>query len=528
MKKILISLFLISTLVFSGCTAIPDWGNSYDSGSAQNTNDAPKDPVSLEKPVQATDGHTDGNNDGICDDCNESVIITIDFYAINDLHGKFADSDSNVGVDELTTYLKYAYKNDDHSITLASGDMWQGGAESNLTKGLIVTEWMNHIGVESMTLGNHEFDWGVDAIKANSEIASFPLLAINIFERDTDELADYCSPSVIVERAGIQIGIIGAIGDCYSSISAEQVGDVYFKDGDELTELIKDESDKLKEQGADYIVLSIHDGHDKSSSGMSGIDNNSLSSYYDPDLSRDGYVDMVFEGHTHKSYVLRDKYGVFHFQDGGDNRGISHAEVNINFANWENSVTVAEFIEDDDYKNMPDDAIVNTLCDKYGDDIKKAYETIGYNSVYRSSDFLRQLVANLYYEKGIEQWGDEYDIVLGGGFISARSPYELNKGEVKYATLMSIFPFDNQLVLCSVSGKDLLDKFVNTTNSNYYVYYDSSVIDNIDRNKTYYIIVDTYTSTYKYNNLKEIARYDGGVFARDLLAEYIRNGGLDT
>lgn len=521
MKKILISLLLIFVLIFSGCTAGPDSDGAYD------TNDTVKNPVSPEKPTQATDGHTDVDNDGICDDCNESVIITIDFYAINDLHGKFSDSASNVGVDELTTYLKNAYANDDHSIALSSGDMWQGGAESNLTKGLIVTEWMNHIGVESMTLGNHEFDWGVEAIKTNAQVADFPFLAINIYERDTDELADYCSPSVIVERAGIQVGIIGAIGDCYSSISADQVGDVYFKVGDELTQLIKDESDKLKAQGADYIILSMHDGYDKSSNGMSSIDNNKLSSYYDPDLSRDGYVDMVFEGHTHKNYVLRDKYGVFHFQDGGDNRGISHAEVNINFANWESNVTIAEFIEDDDYKNLSDDEIVNTLCDKYKEDISKAYEILGNNSEYRSSDYLRRLVAELYYKKGIEKWGNSYDIALGGGYISVRSPYELNAGKVNYATLMSIFPFDNQLVLCSVSGKDLLDKFVNTTNSNYYVYYDSSIVNSVDADKTYYIIVDTYTSSYKYNNLTEIERYNGGVFARDLLAEYIKNGGLD-
>jgi hypothetical protein len=47
-------------------------------------------------------------------------------------------------------------------------------------------------------------------------------------------------------------------------------------------------------------------------------------------------------------------------------------------------------------------------------------------------------------------------------------------------------------------------------------------------NKTYYVIVDTYTSTYTSNRLTEVARYIPDVFARDLLAEYIESGGLSS
>ena len=101
-------------------------------------------------------------------------------------------------------------------------------------------------------------------------------------------------------------------------------------------------------------------------------------------------------------------------------------------------------------------------------------------------------------------------------------------GPVMYSDLQSILPFDNQIVLCSVSGYNLKRVFFETSNSNYYIYYGDygkSIRNNIDVNKTYYIITDTYTSSYKYNNLTEIARYDDNVFARDLIAEYIKSGG---
>jgi 2',3'-cyclic-nucleotide 2'-phosphodiesterase (5'-nucleotidase family) len=133
-------------------------------------------------------------------------------------------------------------------------------------------------------------------------------------------------------------------------------------------------------------------------------------------------------------------------------------------------------------------------------------------------------VADLYLEAGLEKWGGEYDIALGGGFISVRNPYELPAGDVTYGILQSIFPFDNELVLCSIRGSDLLSKFINTNNSNYYIRRSGNEI--IDPNGTYYVVVDTYTSTYAPNRPTEIERYDAGIFARDLLAAYIAEGNM--
>jgi 2',3'-cyclic-nucleotide 2'-phosphodiesterase (5'-nucleotidase family) len=139
-------------------------------------------------------------------------------------------------------------------------------------------------------------------------------------------------------------------------------------------------------------------------------------------------------------------------------------------------------------------------------------------------------VADLYAKVGEEAFPD-YDVVLGGGFLSVRSPYNLAAGEVTYAQLQMIMPFDNTLVLCSVKGSDLKSKFINTSNSNYFIGYTDygrSLGGRIDNNATYYIIVDTYTSTYSPNRLTEIARYTENVYARDLLADYIRAGGLGS
>jgi len=474
--------------------------------------------------------HTDANDDYTCDTCSSSVAVTFDFYVVNDLHGKIADADTHPGVDELTTYFKNARWSDENAIILSTGDMWQGSYESNLTNGLLTTEWMNKARFTGMVLGNHEFDWGTDMIRANYKIAEFPFLAINVYEHATDSRASYCRPSVMVEGDGIQIGIIGAVGDCYSSISAEKVRDVYFKTGNSLTALVKAEATRLREQGADFIVYAIHDGYGQSTgANVNNVAGNKLRSYYDIALS-DGYVDLVFEAHTHQRYILRDEHGVYHLQNQGENKGISHVEVRINSANGNNKVTQARLVTSGEYATLDDDPVVEELLNKYGEQVSVGTNVLGTNARQRSGSFMCQLAADLYYEKGLEEWGDEYDIVLGGGFFSIRSPYNLAAGDVTYGDLQTLFPFDNDLVLCSIKGRDLKERFFETDNDRYYLsygQYGEQVRNNIDPNATYYVIVDSYTSIYSPNNLTEIERYEEKVYARDLLAEYVKADGLN-
>lgn len=479
-------------------------------------------------PSPCAEGHIDAANDGFCDRCSAFLLVMVDFYTLNDIHGKLADADTHPGLDELSTYLENARKNDDHAIFLNAGDMWQGASESNLTHGRIMVDWMNEMGFAAMAIGNHEYDWGEEPIEENAQYAQFPFLAINIYERATNQQVSYCKSSTMVDLGQLQIGIIGAVGDCYSSISSDKVTDIYFKTGSELTQLVKKESDMLREAGADFIVYLLHDGLGSSKSGS--VSDGMLKAYYDISLSN-GYVDLIFEGHTHQQYVLTDSQGVYHLQGGGDNEGITHAEVAINIATGKASVQTAELVEPRVYAHEEDHPIVNELLEKYADQVDKGNEVLGTNKYNRNNKYMQQLVADLYYEAGEEIWGDEYDIALGGGFISIRDPGYLAAGEVTYKMLYSLFPFDNQLVLCSIKGKDLLDRFYNTTNNRYFIGYGEYgryLEQNIEYDETYYIVVDSYSSLYGPNKLTEIERYDAEVYARDLLAQYAKDGGFEN
>ncbi len=492
----------------------------------------PADTVSQTQPSDATPAdpavcvHKDSDDNGICDLCSADVLAVIDIYAINDLHGKFADTDAQPGVDELTAWLKTRRMLDDNFVLISSGDMWQGSSESNLTRGNLITEWMNDLDFTSMTFGNHEYDWGREYIEQNEALAEFPFLALNIYERETGALASYCTSSVVVTREGVDIGIIGAIGDCYSSISGNMVSDVYFLTGDDLTNLVKKEAERLRSEGCEIIVYTLHDGFGQNRSGVGNISASQLKSYYDPSLSN-GYVDVVFEGHTHKAYALRDSSEVWHLQGGGDNTtGLSHVCFEYNKANDTLKTTQANIIPHSTYEYaINGDQIVNELLEKYNDTIGEVNRVFAVLPRSFDGDELRQLCADLYYEAALERWGDKYDIALGGGYFSVRSPRMLSAGDLTYADLMMLFPFDNALVLCECKGTDLNNNFFESTNSNYFITYGEygeEVRKHLSPNALYYLVTDTYSSSYEPNRLTEVEFYDTGIYARDLLREYFK------
>ncbi len=505
------------------------------SGSSQSTEPAgPTDPSQATNPSQSADPtqpagptvpasqHTDDNGDELCDTCGIDITVELDFYGFNDLHGVFLDTADNPGVDELTTYLKNAYADPSrYEILLSSGDMWQGSMESSLNKGQLMTEWMNELDFAAMTLGNHEYDWGSSYIAENAALAEFPLLGINV--QDTNVDSPYCRSSVVVERGGVKIGIIGAVGDVLSSISGEFSSGIQFTSGNALTELVKAEATRLRqEEGCHFIVYSIHEGYNQSYDGIYPHQNNM--SWYSLELSQ-GYVDLVFEGHTHRSYILQDRHGVYHLQAGGYNQGISFAGICYNLVTNTYEIQTVEILGHEEYADpsLPDDPIVENLVDRYLDG-QNPNDVLGRNDVLRDSKEIARKVAQLYWEKGKELWGEEYAIVLGGGFIKTRTPYDLAAGNVTYPQLMSLLPFDNDLVLCSVKGRDLRARFFT---ANYTCAYLNGLPDIIIDTETYYIVVDSYTSSYEPNKLTEIARMEG-LYARDLLKEFIAAGGWGT
>ncbi|MDD4154879.1 MAG: hypothetical protein PHT30_05690, partial [Bacilli bacterium] len=108
---------------------------------------------------------------------------TVNLYAINDFHGAISHDSyfDEPGLAKIASYLKTKRNLDPYNtVILSSGDMYQGSYEAYHNRGRVITEAMNDIGFSSMTIGNHEFDWGTEDIINNTQWADFAMLGANI------------------------------------------------------------------------------------------------------------------------------------------------------------------------------------------------------------------------------------------------------------------------------------------------------------------------------------------------------------
>ena len=225
---------------------------------------------------------------------------TINVYYVNDTHGSFIRNteDGEAGMAYISSYLKDKKANEDeNAIILSGGDMFQGGVESNDTRGHIMVDAMNNIGFDAMTLGNHEFDWGEDKIISNQEMMDFPLLSCNTFyANDRTTRPDWLEPFTVIERDGLKIGIVGyARGDMGSSIDAQYGSDFYFPSP---FNYIKEYSRTLRLSYNCDLILSV--GHDE---GLNNGDDGYGTSYYDltqiDTQTGARYVDGMMFAHDH-------------------------------------------------------------------------------------------------------------------------------------------------------------------------------------------------------------------------------------
>ena len=86
----------------------------------------------------------------------------------------------------------------------------------------------------------------------------------------------------------------------------------------------------------------------------------------------------------------------------------------------------------------------------------------------------------------------------------------------------SLLPFDNDLILGKIRGSDLKSNFLEK--STYTCAKNGNLCDNIVSTQYYYIVVDSYTAFYSWNNITVIERLPN-VYARDLLKDFIVSGG---
>ncbi|MFA7140604.1 MAG: metallophosphoesterase [Proteiniphilum sp.] len=112
------------------------------------------------------------------------------------------------GVERRITYIEQMRDRYRNVLLFDAGDFLQGTPYFNLFKGKAEVETMNLMGYDAATLGNHEFDYGLEVLEEVVRAARFPIVSSN-YDFSETPLAGRIKPYLILKKDGVKIGVIG-------------------------------------------------------------------------------------------------------------------------------------------------------------------------------------------------------------------------------------------------------------------------------------------------------------------------------
>ena len=176
-------------------------------------------------------------------------------------------------------------------LVLDAGDFSQGDPAVNVSEGATAIEMMNMAGYDAVALGNHEFDYGFEALKKNMESAQFPVLAANV--KYNGELA-FDDAAVFTTPGGTKIGVFGLdTPETATKAHPGKIQGVTFAGGEEMYAIAQEMVDMLKNEGCNYIICLGHLGID---------DETALTKNRSIDLlEKVTGIDVFIDGHSHST-----------------------------------------------------------------------------------------------------------------------------------------------------------------------------------------------------------------------------------
>src|SRR6267378_2680816 len=179
------------------------------------------------------------------------------------------------------------------SVRLDAGDEMQGTLLSNATFGRGTIDAMNTLGMDAAAIGNHEFDWSVDTLRARMSEAKYPFLSANITNAAGTARPEWATPWKLVTKNGVRIAVIGlTTTETPTSTASRNIQGLAFGDGAQAIKRYLPEA----RAAADFVIVVAHVGA-VCDSGSGGACHGEIL-----DVARQldsGSVDLIVAGHTH-------------------------------------------------------------------------------------------------------------------------------------------------------------------------------------------------------------------------------------
>lgn len=478
---------------------------------------------------------------------DKDKLIKFGIFATNDIHGfVFPKTKKNLetkdeweagGMEYISTYKNILKKKvNDYFLWLDAGDEFQGGYETKVTGGELMKEVLGEAGLSGATFGNHEFDKGFTKLKELIKDAKYPYIVANIFFNQTDNniIADNQYPYKIFDVKGIKIGVIGMTT---TETKVTTKGNITGLDFREPKEIIEEIAKKIRKD-VQAIILLAHEGvlydenqkdkcdiletlynlkvwkkENSPTCGIRGRMYNLLNSL------EKGMIDLVIAGHTHKnahtfindipvvSSENNGKYAnvaYFYFDKANHHLIKDKTEIEgpipiCSHVYSGNKLCDFHFEKGKDYGKLmaikfhgqpiKKDEAITKVIQKFNDVIpKEMLEPIfSIPEPFYMNREVENVLGNFIADFIREITKTKVAIVNSGFFRT-----EWESGVVLRKDIFEMFPFDNNLVVIKLKGKDLIE-MIRTVQSGDKSFYQTSGIIQTFKKGTHDLLEVTFS-----------------------------------
>lgn len=357
------------------------------------------------------------------------------------------------GAGRLVTAIKERRKalEGQNVLLLNGGDNFQGSLFYTTYKGAAEGEFLNLMKFDAMTVGNHEFDDGEDALVPFLEKVQFPVLSANVHPDAQSKVGDRIKPSIVLDVGGQKIGIVGAVANDTPELAAPGPHIAFEEDVAKITA----EVEKLKAEGVNKIIALTHVGYPRDKEAIARIPG----------------VDVVVGGHSHSLLSNTDDKAEGPYPTMIDNPEGYKVPV-TQAASYSKYLGEFKVVFDDDgvvkeakgdpllldNTIKPDEAVLARVKELAApiEDLKKkeVSETTGPIDGSRESCRAKECeMGNLITDAVLDRvkgQGVTIAIQNGGGIRASIDPGVITMGEV-----LTVLPFQNTLATFQLTGKDL-------------------------------------------------------------------------
>ena len=211
----------------------------------------------------------------------------------NDTHSQIEPSEkSSLATSDMGGYARRMgviekIRSEEKNVLLFdAGDYSQGSPYFNFFNGRIEIDALNRMKYDAVTMGNHEFDNGIDTLAAIIQNLRVPLISSN-YDVTNSVIRDFVKPWIVIKKAGLKIGVMALNVNPESLILESNIRDVNYINpvakAQEISEYLK------KKEKCDLIICMSHLGSDENSKSVN-----------DFEIARKTkFIDVIIGGHSH-------------------------------------------------------------------------------------------------------------------------------------------------------------------------------------------------------------------------------------